>query len=136
MGNVEMWNHGKKCAHNKKLQYKELQENIVEVHQNYTQENSIHEFRAEKTRSAIFRARAKWMQERERMSKYLFALEKSNYLNKSMNSTYINGQLSRDTKLILKEQDKFYKKPIKADSKIYFGLTSYSGIELNHQEHD
>ena len=98
-----------------------MPDNFEETYANYFELNSvIEEYTVEKTRGAIFGSKCKWYHEGECSSKYFFALEKQNALNKTMNATYCSdGSLTYNSSAILKEQAAFYKRLYKSDGKKY-----------------
>ena len=72
-----------------------------------------------KVRGAQIRSNCNWLMYGEKMSKYYFNLESSNYIRK--NRQYIekeNGDKITDPKNVLKEQDNFYKKLYKETHQI------------------
>ena len=64
---------------------------------------------AEKTRGAMVRSRARWVEEGEHSTKYFFNLEKRNYNNKTLQCIRkSDGTISSDSNEILEELQAFY----------------------------
>lgn len=60
------------------------------------------------TMGAIIRAKAKWVEDGEKNTKYFMNLEKKNYTNKVISQLNINGDIITDSNAILKAQYNFY----------------------------
>ena len=62
-----------------------------------------------KTEGAVIRSKAKWIHEADRNTRYVFILEKRNYINKSIQSLVTdNGLLVSEFKDVLNEQLNLY----------------------------
>ena len=82
----------------------------------------------EKTQSAIFRSKAKYVAENETNSKYFLTLEKHNYNKKVMTVIKTDdGGLIQDPNKILKEQYNFYSKLYTKKPSIKFSLENNTG---------
>ena len=77
-----------------------------------------------KAEASMFRAKAQYVNEGEKMSKYFFSLEKKRYLEKNMQAIFDNeGNLTHNQHEILCIQTDFYKSLYSKDSNIHFSLT-------------
>ena len=99
--------------------------------------NEIKGIIAEKTKGAMFCTHMQWHNEGERSMKYYFALERANYLAKTMTGVRLeNNTITRNSLKILKGQAKFYKKLFKKDSNVAFTLTNDSGTLVTQQDRE
>jgi hypothetical protein len=74
-----------------------------------TLKNELKSYFEKKTEGAVIRSKAKWIHEAERNTRYVFILEKRNYINKSIQSLVTdNGLLVSEFKDVLNEQLNFY----------------------------
>lgn len=90
----------------------------------------IHDIRG---KEAIFRSKAKWLEQGERPTKYFFNLEKNNYEKKLIREVELeNGEVISDFALVNKEIENFYGKMY--TSKILGNNTSEVS-EHNHNIH-
>lgn len=95
----------------------------------------MEKFIQDKTRASAFRSKAKWLLEGERSSKYYFSLEKANYNKKLMSELRLqDGSTSRDLKIIMNEQTKFYKRLYKSDPDIKFTLVNDTPNSLSEDQ--
>ena len=107
----------------------EKQENIYSIKQ------EIEKIMAEKTKSSMFRSKARWYKEGEKSTKYFFSLEKSNYNKKVMKSTYLaDGSKTKNPNKILKEQSNFYTKLFTSNENVNFNLQPVGLPTLNPKE--
>ena len=85
--------------------------------------------------AAAFRARAKWIRDGERNTKYFFTLEKKNFLNKTMKRLRLpDGTTVTEQSVIMKHQVQFYKDLYTANEEIVFNLKNESGVYLNEDQ--
>ncbi len=86
----------------------------------------------EKTKSSMFRCRAKWVEEGEKSSKYFFNLEKANFNKKVMKSTYTSdGTLTTNPNTILNEQSNFFKKLYTRDENVEFNIENNNNPKIS-----
>ena len=80
----------------------------------------------------MFRAKCRWSKLGEHPTKYFFALEKRNYMNKTMFAVWLdNNKIWKCQKRILFEQEKFYRCLYTSDKNIYFDIQNESGIRIS-----
>jgi hypothetical protein len=73
-------------------------------------ENELKTFYEKKTEGAMIRAKAKWLKDAEKNTKYFFNLEKRNYINKTIQQLINDkGDTITDFKEVLAEERSFYK---------------------------
>ena len=77
-----------------------------------------------------FRARARWVKEGEKNTKYFFALEKRNYGLKTMKRLQTDHGIVTEQNEILKEQEKFYKTLYTANEDIVFNIQNTSQVRI------
>ena len=95
----------------------------------------IKELENEKVQSSAFRAKCQWYQAGERSSKYFFALEKRSFNNKTMFAVKLpTGELCKEMKRILTEQEKFYRTLYTSDMNVKFTLENSSGVQLSNEQ--
>ena len=82
----------------------------------------IKELENEKVQSIMFRSKCRYARLGEKNTSYYFALEKRNYNNKSMGVMFVKGSLSKDQKVILEEQKRFYMDLYTSDKTIQFNI--------------
>ena len=91
--------------------------------------DKINELENKRVESAAFRARCNWELYGEKSNKYFFSLEKCNYASKTMFAVRLeNGQICKEQKTILREQEKFYRNLYTSDNEIQFTITNQTGI--------
>ena len=81
----------------------EIEKDIKEI------EEELDIYIAEKTRGAMVRSRARWVEEGERSSKYFYNLEKRNFNSKTLQCIKKNETIISDNSSILNELQVFYK---------------------------
>ena len=94
-----------------------------------------------KVNSSIFHSKVNWELNGEKPSKYFFALEKRNYLNKNMKAIRNKeGKLCTQQNEILREQTRFYQELYTRNESVHFQFTPDPGEkflnELDKQELD
>ena len=90
---------------------------------------------SKRVQGSIVRARQHWYNEEASGSSYFLNLEKTRYSNKTMKMLIKeDGSIVRDSKKILLEQYKFYKKLYSADPKVYFSYTNNTDIKLSNED--
>ena len=95
-------------------------------------DDKIREIEEQKVHSSVFRSKCKWAKYGERPNKYFFALEKKNYVNKTMFAVKLNdGTVCRSQSKILEEQAKFYKQLYSRDHDIHFDIRNETNVKLN-----
>ena len=88
----------------------------------------------EKTKSTMFRAKAKWYMEAEKRTKYFLNIEKARARAKSTNSIITeSGEQISDNSKILAEQAKFYKSLYSSNLDVKFQLSNTEEIKLKQQ---
>ena len=93
---------------------------------NYLQQikGRIHEIEAEEARAAAFRARVRWVRDGDRCSKYFCALEKRNYMAKSICKIQTEGGEITERRGILSQMQSFYKELYQEDRDIVFDIVN------------
>ena len=87
------------------------------------------------TQGAILRSRVKWYNEGEHNTKYFLSLEKSRAKNRQMLATKTSlGQVTRNPKEILEEQNTFYRKLYTSDPEVKFKYKNISDPKLSGSE--
>ena len=76
----------------------------------------------ERTKTVMFRSKARWYMEGERNTKYFYRLERARYNAKTCNTLLINNVETTDYKQILEEQRRFYQELYTADPTIKFDI--------------
>ena len=95
----------------------------------------IKDIENERLHSSIYRSRYKWSNYYERMNKHFFAMEKRNYVNKTMFSVIKDdGTICTEQKEILREQELFYQCLYKSDVNVSFQIDSISGNKLTNMQ--
>ena len=95
----------------------------------------IKEIETQQTEQTIFRSRSKWVKEGQKMTKYFYALEKRNYVNKTMFSVINSeGQVCTQQKEILREQVQFYQNLYTKDESVKFTLENKTGIKITEEQ--
>ena len=79
-------------------------------------------------------SKAKWYMYGERSNKFFFSLAKARYNNKTMHSLLVDGHITTDPDIILKEQAKFYQKLYTNDSKVNFTLKRKSNRQITEDQ--
>ena len=89
---------------------KRYEEDPSTINQNLLNEAKeiLEHFYEEKTRGIIIRARARWHEHGERISKYFLNLEKRNNVRKHIRKLCVSGVITTDPYQILEEQNRFY----------------------------
>lgn len=109
--------------------HEHVSQQIIEV------QNKLENHIEAKTRSAIFRSRARWHIEGERSSKYFFALEKTNYNKKVMQAIRLqDNTITNNHKAILREQARFYRNLCKSSPEVQFALVNETDIKINQEQ--
>ena len=94
----------------------------------------IKQLEEEKAKSAAFRARARWIRDGERSTKYFFALEKRNFGQKTMRRlTTPHGVITEQSR-ILHEQRRFYEELYTSNRDIAFKLTNNTPIFISEKD--
>ena len=110
----------------------ETEKNIKE-----TQED-LDTFMAEKTRGAMIRSRARWVEEGERSTKYFYNLEKRNFNSKTLQCIRKNEIVINNNRNILDELKAFYQKLYKSrfnnENPCYEGLEDLNRPQLDCNE--
>ena len=97
--------------------------------------DKINELEHQKVYSSMFRSRSNWTKHREKMSKYYFALEKRNYVNKTMFAVFTDdGTLCTNQMQILKEQEKCYKDLYTTNQSVHFDVVNQTGTMLSNEQ--
>ncbi len=104
-----------------KLQEKSLNLDISKLEEEYdksptdeifnqlsVKKQELEQLIAIKTKGAIIRSKARWVEEGEKNTKYFFNLEKRNYVNKMITCLNVNDELVENPKEIREEIKKFY----------------------------
>ena len=97
-------------------------------------ENRIQELEIQDAAASAFRARAKWVREGEKSTKYFFALEKRNYTAKTMCKLKLGDCVITDQTTILMEQQKFYEELYTANAEVVFNIPNQSNIFINEAQ--
>ena len=97
-------------------------------------EKHIVHLEQEKLEASKFRSRLQWINEGEKSTRYFFAMEKRNYIGKTM-FTIIkeDGTLSTDQREIIQEQERFYRQIYQSNKEISFGIINTTGITISSQ---
>ena len=107
----------------------EVRENIVSV------KAEIEYLLDEQVKSSAFRAKVRYMNDGEKATKYFIGLEKRNFTQKTMYAVRKpNGQLTKDYREILNEQERFYRELYTSNPEITFNVQNTSGIKLSDEE--
>ncbi len=109
---------------------------IEKIHKDLESTNVEHQKLVhEKTKSAMFRCRARWFEYGEKSSKYFFNLEKANHNKKTMKATYLSdGTLTRNPEKILHEQSSFYQKLFTSDENVEFNIPNNNNPKISDRE--
>ena len=87
------------------------------------------------TQGAILRSKIRWTAEAEHNTKYFFSLEKNRSLNKQMTATRLHsGQITYNSKQILKEQQTFYEKLYTSDRSVKLDYKNESDPVLDKNQ--
>ena len=104
------------------VDYTEIAEKITELEQ-------------DQVAGSLFRSRCQWARLGERNSKYFFNLEKRNYNNKTMFAIFDDkGNICKNQKYILQQQQKFYQTLYTSDPDVNFNLRNHTGIGITQQQ--
>ena len=96
---------------------------------------NIEQFYEDKARSSAFRARAQWLGEGEKNSKYFFALERANYNTKCMSMLRRNdGTIECEPSAILHMQKDYYEQLYTSDPNVSFNLKNNTEIKVDTQK--
>ena len=93
-------------------------------------EHRITEIEMEQAEATAFRARAKWIREGEKNTRYFLALEKRNYTAKTLTKLKIGENVITNQTEILLELQKFYEVLYTSNLEITFNITNHSGIKV------
>ena len=74
-----------------------------------SKKDELVKIRDSRLRGVLLRSRARWVEDGEKVSSYFCAMEKRNYVNKSMNCLNINGKIETDKSKISEAVNDFYK---------------------------
>ena len=98
-------------------------------------QNKITELEQERLTASMYRSRYKWANHYERMNKHFFALEKRNYVNKTLFAIIRDdGTVCKEQREILNEQVKFYKILFASDKTVQFKITEINGAKLTDMQ--
>ena len=88
----------------------------------------------ELTKSSAFRARAKWLKDGEKNSKYFYALEKRNSSQKNISCLDVDGILVKERSKILEEMKNFYENLYQEDRSVKFNIQNETETKLTESE--
>ena len=92
--------------------------------------SKIAELEMERCRAAAFRARARWVRDGEKNTKYFFALEKRNAESKLMRKLIVDGRTLTEQGSILKAQQHFYQTLYTSNTEVFFDIPNNSGVKI------
>ena len=85
--------------------------NLLDTRELLLKKNELESIRNNKLKGHMLRARAQWLSEGEKPSKYFCSLEKFYYTEKTITKLFRqDGQTITDQKLILKDVQNYYQK--------------------------
>ena len=88
----------------------------------------------ERTKGSIFRSKARWYKEGEKITKYFYRLERQRFNHKTMSCVVLSDcSISRRQKDILCEQALFCKKLYSMDTNIEFTFVNRPNCKLSDQ---
>ena len=94
-------------------------------------ENELKTFYEKKTEGAMIRAKAKWLKDAEKNTKYFFNLEKRNYINKTIQQLINDkGDTITDFKEVLAEERSFYKSLYSKNHTVYDNINEVNNFFL------
>ena len=81
--------------------------------------------------SAAFRAKARWVKEGEKNTRYFLAMEKRNYMSKCISKLNVAGQIITQQNKILNEMKMFYSELYTKDEMVKFTIHNTRGTKIS-----